>query len=374
MTPQNVTLVIVLSLVGVMLVWGIIKPTRRGRIVALFPNLAVSLGILGTFVGVLIGLWRFDVTDISNSIPVLLGGLRTAFITSIAGLIVSIILKGVYAHADSQADPDPEREALESFARQLAELSTTTIAETLKNVVEDFNAHLNELVSESFRELSSAMVKLTEWQQNYRESMDDMEGNIKHLMSTMTESVGILERAARDIAQIDDRFASITRSSAELAVVGRDLAAIAENLGEQSSVLRESLVAIQKVGEDARSVLPSMSTHIDALTGQLEESVQQATQGLSSQSARVLEFVEDAIGRIESADQKQAEAVSASLRELDRSLEDQLTKALNSLAGRMASLSAKFAEDYGPLTEHLREVVRIAETVPAKDRTYGGDG
>ncbi|NMC22727.1 MAG: hypothetical protein GYA32_03100 [Serratia sp.] len=51
------------------------------------PTLMTALGILGTFVGVVIGLLHFDTTNIEHSIPVLLGGLKTAFITSIVGMV-----------------------------------------------------------------------------------------------------------------------------------------------------------------------------------------------------------------------------------------------------------------------------------------------
>lgn len=51
------------------------------------PTLMTALGILGTFVGVVIGLLHFDTTNIEHSIPVLLGGLKTAFITSIVGML-----------------------------------------------------------------------------------------------------------------------------------------------------------------------------------------------------------------------------------------------------------------------------------------------
>jgi hypothetical protein len=54
------------------------------------PNLLVSLGILGTFVGIVIGLLGFDPADIDQSIPSLLGGLKTAFFTSLFGMGLSI--------------------------------------------------------------------------------------------------------------------------------------------------------------------------------------------------------------------------------------------------------------------------------------------
>lgn len=57
------------------------------------PTLLTSLGILGTFVGIVIGLLSFDVANIDKSIEGLLGGLKTAFITSLLGMASSIIFK-----------------------------------------------------------------------------------------------------------------------------------------------------------------------------------------------------------------------------------------------------------------------------------------
>ena len=72
-------LAIVLSLFKVM-----------GRFTQYAPTLMTSLGILGTFIGIVIGLLGFDTTNIDGSIPALLEGLKTAFITSIFGLVGAI--------------------------------------------------------------------------------------------------------------------------------------------------------------------------------------------------------------------------------------------------------------------------------------------
>lgn len=53
----------------------------------------VSLGLLGTFTGIMFGLWQFSVEQINASIPQLLEGLKTAFLTSIAGMLSSLLLK-----------------------------------------------------------------------------------------------------------------------------------------------------------------------------------------------------------------------------------------------------------------------------------------
>ncbi len=57
------------------------------------PTLLTSIGILGTFVGIVVGLMHFDPQDIDASIPALLAGLKTAFITSLAGMGGAIAFK-----------------------------------------------------------------------------------------------------------------------------------------------------------------------------------------------------------------------------------------------------------------------------------------
>ena len=61
------------------------------------PTLMGALGILGTFIGIIIGLLNFNTESIDTSIPVLLGGLKTAFITSIIGMFFAILFNGLDA-------------------------------------------------------------------------------------------------------------------------------------------------------------------------------------------------------------------------------------------------------------------------------------
>ena len=69
------------------------RADRAARFVRDAPTLLTSLGILGTFVGIVVGLLHFEPTDIDTSIPNLLDGLKTAFITSLAGMGSAILLK-----------------------------------------------------------------------------------------------------------------------------------------------------------------------------------------------------------------------------------------------------------------------------------------
>jgi len=54
-----------------------------------------TIGVLGTFYGIYLGLLEFDVKDIDGSIPKLLDGLKLAFVTSILGMGLGIVHKTI---------------------------------------------------------------------------------------------------------------------------------------------------------------------------------------------------------------------------------------------------------------------------------------
>lgn len=72
------------------------------------PSLLTSVGMFGTFLGIVLGLISFDTKNVDGSIEQLLSGLKTAFLTSIFGMAASILVKWRDTkHADSiKANPN----------------------------------------------------------------------------------------------------------------------------------------------------------------------------------------------------------------------------------------------------------------------------
>ena len=69
------------------------KTDKHAAFTQYTPTLLTSLGILGTFMGIVAGLLEFNTADIDKSIGPLLEGLKTAFITSLTGMFLSITYK-----------------------------------------------------------------------------------------------------------------------------------------------------------------------------------------------------------------------------------------------------------------------------------------
>ncbi len=105
--PETGTLMVTFVFFGLMLKLAIkdYSSFKREQHID-YKSMIVSLGILGTFLGIVLGLWQFDTTDIQGSVPKLLEGLKLAFITSIIGMALSVVLSVL------QAQPNPETDTV----------------------------------------------------------------------------------------------------------------------------------------------------------------------------------------------------------------------------------------------------------------------
>ncbi len=80
--PINIVFVIIIFILGFL-------DQKTGKDL---KSQIISVGVLGTFVGIFIGLQGFNPQDIVNSVNEILVGLKTAFFTSIVGMSVATTL------------------------------------------------------------------------------------------------------------------------------------------------------------------------------------------------------------------------------------------------------------------------------------------
>lgn len=380
--------------IAVCLLVGIFRGKgARGQLVSSLPGIAVSLGILGTFSGIFVGLMGFDEANISESIPVLLGGMKTAFFTSLAGMGASILLKIYYAHCDDQSvegsdDPivslrriedaivscfksdeeyslvsqvklirqeliDGRREmkkAFEDFANEFSKMASASLVEELQKVVNDFNAMLNELVSESFRELSIAMINLNEWQVQYKDSIEQNQAQLVYSNEQLEQLRVTFESVVSQIEELDRNFESIDSSLSAISTSGTELDEHSKALSSQNSLLESSIRSVRDMGAEASKVIPEISEKMDAIV----KDIQTMQSETNSFVFKTTEELSDGFTQL-------SNSVQDNVQTIEKSLEEELTNSLNSLVGALTALSNKFASDYMPLTERLREILAIAE-------------
>ena len=90
------------------------------------PNYLISLGILGTFTGIFLGLLNFDEKNIQQSVPSLIEGMKLAFISSILGMFFAILIKRKYINDNTNKIKNDT----------LTEQETLSIENALKSIIE----------------------------------------------------------------------------------------------------------------------------------------------------------------------------------------------------------------------------------------------
>jgi len=226
----------------------------------------------------------------------------------------------------------------------------------------DFNTKINEQFGENFKQLNEAVGKLLEWQEKYRVQLTD-------LISQQTTTAENMKSAA-------DRYGVIVSKAESFTTIANQLSGLLAALDTQRKQLDESLRSLAQLFNTASESLPQIQNKILQLTEQMTFGVkhhqEELTKAMRDGSANLqgavtdvkkllLETTQTTNQELNAHIKQLSEKTTEELRKLDVALDRELTKALSTLGSQLASLSKQFVDDYGPLTQRLREVVRLAQ-------------
>ncbi len=97
------------------------------------PSVFTTLGVFGTFLGIYLGLQNFNVDEINKSIPTLLEGMKSAFLTSILGIGLSIIFRfggqWVLKRAEKNSSNQNELSALNQIIQELGKINNSLVGD-----------------------------------------------------------------------------------------------------------------------------------------------------------------------------------------------------------------------------------------------------
>lgn len=374
------------------------------KFTALTPNALATLGVLGTFTGILIGLLNFDVTRIDESVPELLAGLKIAFTTSIFGIAAAIVFRllrafapgrtgsdGVSAddiHAVLREIRDEAREAssrttdqqkdlrraissdgdgslltqlirlrtgmqdgqsqlieeFRSFAAHMVENNQKAIVEALEAVIRDFNDNLTEQFGENFKELNAAVQALVSWQDKYRIHVEALEGRL-------TDAVAAIEVSRDALEAVRDEAEHIPEA------IGR-LEPVLAGIDTRTSALEAHLEGLAELRDKAIEAFPVIEQNLETITGRLTDSVEAAV----AHSRETLE--EGAKARAD-----MAQAHEAMLKHAEEARERVSTELARTFEQMAEQASREFAR-HGELIETAANDARAAIT---KTLAEGGE-
>ncbi|WP_413665221.1 MotA/TolQ/ExbB proton channel family protein [Microbulbifer sp. ZKSA004] len=245
------------------------------RFVKETPSLLTALGILGTFIGIIIGIYGFDLNDIDTSISELMQGLETAFMTSILGLFLSLILRTIFQIFTKEQAPkataddilqaiNGQREDLAKFQRQISD----EVLQSLTAVVEKFNSGLNAQMGENLQQftqqleaVSPALQALIDQHQQHAELATiyrDQTATLLNEINGAQENLLLLHQRITELPEIFNVIPTLVEQQ--------------RNHAEQISImLNEQQASIEVLQQS----IPDIAPKFEALTRGIDQAQQQ---------------------------------------------------------------------------------------------------
>ena len=251
------------------------------------PNIVVSLGIFGTFVGICISLWYFNPDTIEESVNKFLGGMQTAFWTSVIGISVSILLKFPYIQLKIfnvqkffyRDDEKPEKESedvIDLLKGIKKSIEDNANSERLYSKLESIE---KALVGDGDNTLLSVMKNLkSDVHDDFKTVKASLEKAIETLSKGATEEIiKALEKVIVEFntnlqEQFGENFKQLNEAVKELVIWQENYKQIIEQSQEaHQNFITQSQENYQKISERSRQYFEEMSNKLNGFVDKAKE-------------------------------------------------------------------------------------------------------
>lgn len=361
----------------------------------------ITVGICFTFYGISMGLADFDSNDIDKNLPVLIEGIKTAFLVSVLGVFFSIILRLIamgmeFFHKEEVVEEGMGAEdivalqhqslnvikdqakliaglkdsndkgfammakSFEEFARTMAENNSKAFIKALEEVIKDFNNKITEQFGDNFKQLNIAVGKLLEWQKNYKDYIERSEKNLNFLQAT-------IDKATKDYAVVVTNSKTFTENAMAMKAV------LEEGLKQREALEKnvQNLAAfLSKVQETIPTLLRDMNNYQNASLQSLQQ-IKELSGNLEKHyldiTTRLTTSIENSLGSISANFKENADKLTSTLGQITaelgkgskditaqiKVLDDELENILKGLSSNLASISSRFVDDYQKIISYL---------------------
>ncbi len=395
-----------IGILGALNIWG--KSNFLNNLSSSVPQFLISVGILGTFYGIFIGLIEFNAAKINESILNLIDGLKLAFITSIMGIGSAIVLRivrqvvpkkqeekeevtaedihyqltelinAINSDSDTSLGSQIQKMRLETndnlnnlnksfieFAEKMAENNTKSLIEAIEQVMKDFNTKINEQIGDNFKRLNEGVEKLVVWQDNYKNQIAEM------IEQFTTASQGI-EIAKVNLIQIAEKMENLPKAADDMKTLiettqvqindlGDKMSAFVEMKDKATNVMPDIEKKLSEMSDNVSNLVTQMVTNLNTSSQNLQENVQKQLQDMQISSNTFNDFLKEAI-------RESTDNLNGQIKKLDEAMQEELSRVMKLMSDRLVSLSNKFVEDYTPLTERLKQIINISRSSSSKSK------
>ena len=313
----------------------LIKATRSDK-VGNYSQYTLSVGVLGTFIGILVGLYGFktgDVNVIQESINNFLDGMKFAFVTSVIGMVFSLIIKGIQSDVEAWQEKSQEdnNHAISVHIPQIAKasLESKAVIEGMKNDIGIMAAAIRtntESTAAMNQSLQKVTASLREVSQSLAESSNASLANNINMLSKMIGGMAMstkenTEMTKKMVAAMTEQNQAITSLKDGLLDDSKRQYAIMQSMGENIAQMQDLSQKSYAVSTELFSQSVEFQNHMVESSHNQESILAENNQGLKEMRASFDAFLEK---MSDSFSKSFIEALTHSIEKLNVELQEQL--------------------------------------------------
>ena len=345
--------------------------------------------------------------------------------------------------------------AFKEFATYMAEENSKAFIEALNKTIKDFNNNLIESFGSNFKQLNEAVIKLVDWQEHYKETIESTIENQRVIFDSFTgieKELQTFSSETKNINSIVTELSTITKESMEQNIKLNETLSVFSELNSHAKELIPNLVEINNnIDNDIKTfnsysneLIDNLNNFANNLQNNFSQYIDDINRGVKGSTDSIIGIMEDSLKKIENNFDKSLENTDLKLKEtseniftgiekfntdfsnnmkeqldvfisnnenysaginrlvkgtleaideseknnskmidenlkqieklntelnnhlkvhvenIEKGLQDSLNRSLDSLGEVMAKISDRFAKDYGPLADKLREIVELS--------------
>ena len=345
--------------------------------------------------------------------------------------------------------------AFKEFATYMAEENSKAFIEALNKTIKDFNNNLIESFGSNFKQLNEAVIKLVDWQEHYKETIESTTENQRVIFDSFTgieKELQTFSSETKNINSIVTELSTITKESMEQNIKLNETLSVFSELNSHAKELIPNLVEINNnIDNDIKTfnsysneLIDNLNNFANNLQNNFSQYIDDINRGVKGSTDSIMGIMEESLKKIENNFDKSLENTDLKLKEtseniftgiekfntdfsnnmkeqldvfisnnenysaginrlvkstleaideseknnskmidenlkqieklntelnnhlkvhvenIEKGLQDSLNRSLDSLGEVMAKISDRFAKDYGPLADKLREIVELS--------------
>ena len=282
--------------------------------------------------------------------------------------------------------------AFKEFSNYMLEENSKAFIEALNKTIRDFNINLVETFGSNFKQLNEAVAKLLDWQEHYKDTIELTTENQKTIFNSFRNIEIELDNFNQKTKGINTVVSELSLATKEALEQNYRLNDSLEVIAQLDNQVKELLPNFMKINSNLDDNLKTFSEETNKITDELKDFTSNLGLSLDKSKNQVNKLLEDTIksfsATIEKSEENNkeivrsiSEKIKALNDELDKNIKEKINKIdnflkeqvqktdnalkdnLNDIIKMLGNISEKFAEDYEPLANKLREIVQLPNLI-----------